>query len=59
VKGPVYTGTARVLDATETRLVLGQKQKRYPIHRIMMLLPSMRDQVGLEISVGPRKTTPA
>jgi uncharacterized protein len=56
VKGPAYTGTARVMSAAETADVMKKKQRRYPIHRVMMLLPSMRDQIGLEITPGPRKS---
>jgi uncharacterized protein len=55
VKGPVYTGAARVLDPAETDLVMLKKQKRYPIHKVMMLIPKMRGQVGIEISPGPLK----
>jgi uncharacterized protein len=55
VRGPAFTGTARVLSSIETKQVIARKQKRYPIHRLMMLLPSMRDQIGIEITVGPAK----
>ncbi len=33
VKGPVYTGMARVLDPGETKVVMRKKQRRYPIHK--------------------------
>jgi uncharacterized protein len=49
VTGPVHRGSARILDAHETRAVMRKKQKRYPIHKLMVMWPSMRDQVGLEI----------
>ncbi len=55
LKGPVYVGTARELSATETEAVMKRKQRRYPIHRLMVMLPSMKGQVGLEIVPGARK----
>jgi uncharacterized protein len=56
VTGPIYVGEARVLDAAETAVVMRAKQKRYPIHKLMVrLIPSMRDQVGLEMRPGVRK----
>jgi uncharacterized protein len=55
VTGSSFTGHARVLDANETSVVMRKKQKRYPIHKLMVLLPSMRDQIGIEITPGPAK----
>jgi uncharacterized protein len=57
VRGPSYLGRARVLDARETVAVMKKKQRRYPVHRLMMLIPSMRDQVGLEITPGRLKSS--
>jgi uncharacterized protein len=56
VKGPVYTGTARVMSSVETVDVMKKKQRRYPVHRLMMPLPSMREQIGLEITPGSKKS---
>ena len=53
ITGPVHIGTARVMDRHETEAVLKRKQKRYPVHRAMMLVPSMKDQIGIEITPGP------
>ena len=52
VKGPSFVGTARLLNDAETNAVLHRKQQRYRIHKLMMLLPSMKDQVGIEITPG-------
>jgi uncharacterized protein len=57
VKGPVFIGTARLLNETETKAVLHGKQRRYRIHKLMMLLPSMKDQIGIEITPGSAKVS--
>jgi uncharacterized protein len=55
VKGPTFVGTARLLNPAETEVVLKGKQRRYRIHKLMMLLPSMKDQIGIEITPGTLK----
>jgi uncharacterized protein len=55
ITGPIYLGTARVMDVSETEHVLKQKQKRYPVHRAMMLVPSLKDQIGIEITPGVQR----
>jgi uncharacterized protein len=55
VTGPVYVGTARALSAVETEAVMKRKQRRYPIHRLMVMLPKMKGQIGLEIIPGDPK----
>ncbi len=55
ITGPIHVGTARVMNGSETEAVLKRKQKRYPVHRAMMLLPSLKDQIGIEITPGLRR----
>ena len=55
ITGPIYIGTARIMDPTETAAVVKRKQKRYPLHCALMLVPSMKDQIGIEITPGTRR----
>lgn len=55
ITGAIYIGTSRVMDTAETEAVLKLKQKRYPLHRALMLMPSLKDQIGIEITPGTRR----
>ncbi len=57
VTGPVFTGTARIISAEELAPVLKARRRRYLSARFIQLLPSARDQVGIEV-VPDRPTTP-
>jgi uncharacterized protein len=59
ITGPIHLGVARVMERDETEAVLKRKQKRYPVHRAMMLVPSLKDQIGIEIMPGPAKSPEA
>lgn len=50
VTGPVFSGTARVISDAELGPVLKAKRRRYFTARFIQLMPSARDQVGLEIT---------
>jgi uncharacterized protein len=50
VTGPVFTGTASLLDATASAKVLADKKRRYFLQRILSLIPKFKNQVGIEIT---------
>lgn len=49
VTGPVFRGTARIIGPTELDSVLKAKRRRYLTARFIQMLPSARDQVGIEV----------
>lgn len=52
VAGPTIVGTARILSPEETEPVLRAKRRRYRTARLIQMLPSNRNQIGIEIIVG-------
>jgi PPOX class probable F420-dependent enzyme len=59
VTGPVFTGVARIISADELAPVLKAKRRRYLSARFIQLLPSARDQVGIEVVPGGPATPDA
>jgi uncharacterized protein len=49
VTGPVFTGTATVLDAAASAQVHADKKRRYFLQRILSLIPKLKNQIGIEI----------
>jgi PPOX class probable F420-dependent enzyme len=49
VTGPLLTGSARLLSDDELPPVLKAKRRRYFSARFIQLLPSARDQIGIEV----------
>ena len=52
VTGPTTAGSARILSPGETEPVLKAKRRRYLTARLIQMLPSNRDQIGIEITAG-------
>lgn len=50
VTGPIFTGRARVLPDEELPAILTAKRKRYPLARIIQLMPGARAQAAIEIT---------
>lgn len=50
VTGPIFGGRARVLPDEELPVILAAKRKRYPLVRIIQLMPSARAQAAIEIT---------
>ncbi|MEY4224475.1 MAG: hypothetical protein RIS33_1409 [Actinomycetota bacterium] len=49
VTGPTIAGSARILSPEETAPVLTAKRRRYLTARLIQMLPSNRNQIGIEI----------
>jgi PPOX class probable F420-dependent enzyme len=52
VTGPTTAGTARILSPEETEPVLKAIRRRYRTARLIQMLPSKRNQIGIEIIGG-------
>lgn len=52
VTGPTTAGTTRILSPEETEPVLKAKRRRYRAARLIQMLPSNRNQIGIEIVGG-------
>ncbi len=52
VTGPTIAGSARLLSSEETEPVLKAKRRRYRTARLIQMLPSNRNQIGIEIIAG-------